>query len=70
MPFSTAYFTAQIAPDGTQERIGEFVGEESPEKLDADEWMSARAARARAKKNARTAGVYVTLTLNSAGVQD
>ena len=54
--FPTAYFTVQIALDGTQERIGEFGVEESPEKLDADKWMRARAARAQAKKNARTAG--------------
>ena len=54
--FPTAYFTVQIALDGTQERIGEFGGEESPEKLDADKCMHARTARAQAKKNARTAG--------------
>ena len=59
VPFPTAYFTIQIALDGTQERIGQFGGEESPEKLDADKWMTARAARARDKKDARAAAMGV-----------
>ena len=53
VPFPTAYFTVEIALDGTQERIGQFGGEESPEKLDVDQWMANRAARAKAKKDAR-----------------
>ena len=57
VPFPTAYFTVQIALDGTQERIGQFGGEDSPDKLDADAWMTARQARAQAKKDARAAAM-------------
>ena len=59
--FTTAYFTVQIALDGSQKRIGQFGGEESPEKLDADKWMTARVTRAQAKKDARTAAMGMSL---------
>ena len=72
VPFPTAYVTVQIALDGTQERIGQFGGEESPEKLDANKWMTARAARAQAKKDARTAAMACLsgTGLSSAAIPD
>ena len=57
VPFPTAYFTIQIALDGTQEQIGKFDGEETPEKLDADAWKKNRAARRREMKDARNSAM-------------
>ena len=54
--FPTAYFSVHIALDGTQERIAQFGGDDSPGKLDVEQWIANRAARVQAKKNARTAG--------------
>ena len=56
VPFPTAYFTVHIALDGTQEKIANFGGEDSPEKLDADKWMRDREARRQEKKRAAGGG--------------